>query len=72
MNPFELMDALVDANIPARGCTANGKVFGMDGSEIQDRPDVAGIIDALNPVYLPTLEERMGSAEATILELMMM
>jgi hypothetical protein len=50
VNAEKLYKELVDAGIDNGGVSSDGEVWDIDGvTEIQDRPDVAAVIDAHDP-----------------------
>ena len=56
INTDRLQIELKNKNIEISGCNSNGIVWDLDGNEIQDREDVATVIENHNPNKV-TLEE---------------
>lgn len=68
MNTTKLTKELIAAGIAVSGCNSAGKVWDMDGNEIQDRADVAEVIAAHDPspIVESSIEERLAAAELLI------
>jgi len=73
VNATKLHGELAAAGIEFSGCNSNGIVWALDGTEIQDRADVASVIAVHDPTETPqpTEAERVAALEAALLELMM-
>ena len=68
-NPTKLSKELTAAGITSTGCSAEGIVWGPDGTtEIQTDPAVAAIILAHDPteVPIPSLEEQVVTLQAQV------
>ena len=68
-NPTKLSKELTAAGITSTGCSAEGIVWGPDGTtEIQTDPAVAAIILAHDPteVPIPSMEDQITALQAQV------
>lgn len=59
INPAKLSREITAAGIANSGCNEKGIVWGIDGTEIQDLPDVAPIIAAHDPTTYNIIPESL-------------
>jgi len=61
INPGKLYEELVSAGIEIVGCDSTGRVQGLNGKDIQDRPEVQAVISKHDPTPIPeeTEEDRI-------------
>lgn len=67
INTDRLQIELKNKNIEISGCNSNGIVWDLDGNEIQDREDVAVVIENHNPNKV-TLEEIIAKRNTLLQE----
>jgi len=73
INPARLLLRLKELGIEdVSSCNSEGEVWTIDGTRIQDRPDVAAIIAAHDPTEIaePTVEEKLAALKLVVEMLM--
>jgi len=68
INVYKLHEEIVSAGFEIGGVNSDGIVWGVDGKEIQDMPEVQALIAAHDPTEetVATLEEKIEALEAKL------
>jgi len=68
INVYKLHEEIVSAGFEIGGVNSDGIVWGVDGKEIQDMPEVQALIAAHDPTEetVVTLEEKIEALEAKL------
>ena len=70
INVYKLHEEIVSAGFEIGGVNSDGIVWGVDGKEIQDMPEVQALIAAHDPTEetVVTLEEKIEALELKLID----